>query len=121
MTTRHEVETFLSDFKLKMRVFQILFRDERMKNTQSLLHLEMTPGARKKVIEGLTSEDYSEGPLTDTLYDIASTWVFGKNIHKGMEIYIKISMGRPNQQVICISFHLSEHPMSYPFNNPHKA
>jgi hypothetical protein len=120
MTTRHEVETFLLDFKSKMRVFQILFRDDRIKNTQSLLLLEMTPDTRKKVIESLTSEDYAEGPSTDSLYGIASTWVFGKIIQNGIEIYIKISMGRPNQQVICISFHKSEYPMLYPFKKPHK-
>lgn len=118
MITKQEVEVFLNDFKVKMRVFQILFRDERMKNTQSLLLLEMTPDARKKVIESLTFEDYSEGPLTDTLYGIASTWVFGKNVKKGTEIYIKISMGRPDDRVICISFHKSTYPMTYPFKKP---
>jgi hypothetical protein len=47
MITKQEVETFLNEFKVKMKVFQILFRDERMKNTQSLLKLEMPPDARK--------------------------------------------------------------------------
>ena len=118
MITIQEVETFLNDFKVKMGVFRILFRDERMKNTQSLLLLEMTPDARKKVIEILMVEDYSEGPLVDTLYGIASTWVFGKNVKKGIEVYIKISMGRPGDQVICISFHKSKYSMTYPFKKP---
>ena len=120
MITKQEVETYLNDFKIKMKVFQILFRDERMTNTQSLLLLEMTPDARKKVLNSLTFEDYSEGPLTDTLYGIASIWVFGKNVKKGTEIYIKISMGRPNDRVICISFHKSKHSMTYPFKKPLK-
>lgn len=120
MITKQEVETYLNDFKIKMKVFQILFRDERMTNTQSLLLLEMTPDARKKVLESLTFEDYSEGPLTDTLYGIASIWVFGKNVKKGTEIYIKISIGRPNDRVICISFHKSKHSMTYPFKKPLK-
>ena len=120
MITKQEVETFLTDFKVKMKVFQILFRDERMTNTQSLLLLEMTPDTRKKVIESLTFEDYSEGPLTDSLYGIASIWVFGKNDKKGTEIYIKMSIGRPNDRVICISFHKSKHSMTYPFKKPIK-
>jgi hypothetical protein len=33
------------------------------------------------------------------------------------EVYIKISMGLYNSQVICISFHDAEHPMNYPFKN----
>jgi hypothetical protein len=43
-------------------------------------------------------------------------WVFGKEINKH-EIYIKITMGQPNQSVICISFHIAEHPMIYPLKN----
>jgi len=43
-------------------------------------------------------------------------WVFGFD-HEGTEIYIKISMGRLNQEVICISFHESEFKMNYPFKN----
>ncbi len=117
MTTKQDVEVFLNEFKVKMRVFQILFRDERMKNTQSLLHLEMAPEARKKVIESLTFEDFSEGPLADNLLGIASMWVFGKNVKYNTEVYIKISMGWPDSQVICISFHKSEYPMTYPFKN----
>lgn len=33
----------------------------------------------------------------------------------GHEIYIKISLGRPGSNSICISFHIAEHPMQYPF------
>jgi hypothetical protein len=113
MATKEEVSQFLNEFKVKMKVFQILFRDERKKNTQALLSLEMTPDARKKVIENLEVEDFCEGPIDDKLYGVASMWVFGKNIKKN-EIYIKISMGRPNSSVLCVSFHDVEHKMSYP-------
>lgn len=113
MADLYEVETFLKDFKLKMRVFNILFRDERKKNTQALLSLEITPLARKEIIEKLTATEYSEGPLNDSLYGIASMWVFGKKI-KGKEIYIKLSKGLPDSSVLCISFHDAEHAMNYP-------
>ena len=116
MASQEEVSHFLNNFKVKMSVFQILFRDDRMKNTQALLSLEMSWEARKKVIESLTVEDYSEGPVDDRLYGIASMWIFGKYI-KELEIYIKISMGRPNNSVLCVSFHQAEHPMSYPYKN----
>ncbi len=43
-------------------------------------------------------------------------WVFGKDI-KGREVYIKISLGLENCQTICISFHLAEHNMQYPFKD----
>ena len=42
--------------------------------------------------------------------------VFGKDI-KGRDVYIKITMGMANCQTICISFHLAEHPLTYPFKD----
>jgi len=45
---------------------------------------------------------------------ILPLWVFGKNV-KTREVYVKISMGRVNEKAICISFHIAEHPMSYPY------
>lgn len=114
MATKDEVSQFLNEFKVKMSIFSILFRDERRKNTQALLSLEMSWESRKKVIENLAVDDYWEGPLDDKLYGVASLWVFGKYL-KEIEIYIKISMGRPNSSVLCISFHEAEYPMTYPF------
>lgn len=116
MATSEEVEAFLREFRVKMNVFQIVFVDARTKNTQALLKLEITPDARKKVIESLVLTDYCQGPLDDKLYGVASMWVFGKKVNK-IDVYIKISMGRPNNEVICISFHEAEHPLTYPFIN----
>ena len=115
MAERSEVQQFLNDFFAKYRVFGILFRDVRQKNSRALLALEISPDKRKQIIENLEVEDYSEGPLDDDLYGIASMWVFGSMV-KGREVYIKISPGRFGSPVICISFHDAEHTMNYPFN-----
>lgn len=114
MTTKQEVEHFLSDFKTKMKIFQIIFRDDRGKNAQALLDLEISSGKRKEIIEKLTVEDYSQGPLEEQMNGIAPMWVFGKQV-KETEVYIKISMGRENLQTICISFHKAEYSMNYHF------
>lgn len=114
MATMYEVESFLKEFKTKMRFFSILFLDDRGKNAQALLDLEITPIARKEIIGKLNIEDYCEGPLEEKMRGILPMWVFGKKI-KGNEVYIKISMGTANSNVICISFHLAEYPMNYPF------
>lgn len=58
--------------------------------------------------------DYSEGPLNEKLYGGSDMWVFGREI-KNKEIYIKISMGFEGSQVICISFHIAEFTMKYPY------
>ncbi len=114
MTTKHEVEHFLSDFKTKMKFFQIIFWDDRGKNAQALLDLEISPGKRKEIIDKLTLEDYYQGPLEEQISGMAPLWVFGKNA-KETEVYIKISMGRENSPTICISFHKAEYKMNYPF------
>jgi hypothetical protein len=114
MASQEEVSNFLNGFKAKMGVFSLMFRDERRKNTQALLDMEITPVKRKEIIESIVVEDYSEGPLDDKLYGVSGMWVFGKYI-KELEIYIKISVGVTNSPVLCISFHPAEHKMNYPF------
>ena len=113
-TGRDAVEKFLQDFKLKMKIWSIFFRNDRYKNAQTLLDLEIAPLKRRKIIEELKAEDYSEGPLPDTLNKQSPLWVFGKQV-KGKEVYIKITMGTVNNPVICISFHVAGHSMKYPF------
>ena len=116
MVSKEEVQQFLNDFFIKFKVFGILYRDDRAKNTTALLSLEISITKRKEIIENLTVEDYSEGPLDDNLYGMASMWVFGTMIN-GKEIYIKISLGKFSSQVICISFHDAQYAMNYPFKN----
>ncbi len=97
-----------------MDIWGVVVRDDRGKNAQTLLYLEITKDFRKKVLKSLVVEDYSEGPLAEKLYGGADMWVFGKLV-KGKEIYIKITMGIAGAQVICISFHIAEHLINYPY------
>ena len=115
MATKQEVESFLNDFKIKMSIFHILF-DVRGKNAQALLDLEISPIKRIEILKKLTVENYSEGPLEETMRGLLPMWVFGKDV-KGTEVYIKISMGIANSNTICISFHPSEYPMNYPLKH----
>lgn len=114
MATKSEVTSYLKELKLKIKIFGILFWDDRNKNQQTLLDLEISPLKRKEIIESLNTEDYSQGPLDEKLHHILPMWVFGKMI-KSKEVYIKISMGTENNRAICISFHIAEHSMNYPF------
>lgn len=114
MTNKHEVQLFLNQFKDKMNIWDILFRNDRGKNADTLAELEITFTDVRKILQKLEFEDYSEGPLEDKLHQIADMWVFGKQV-KNREVYIKISMGRFGSSTICISFHFSEKSMKYPF------
>ena len=91
-----------------------MFLDDRGKNQQALLDLEITPAKRKEIVSSLKTEDYSQGPLDEKMLGILPMWVFGKCVKK-KEVYIKISMGKKNSSAVCISFHIAEYPMNYPF------
>jgi hypothetical protein len=114
MATLNEIQAFLSDFHTKLEIWGIVTRDDRGKNRQTLLDLELTKDTRNKVLRSLATQDYSAGPLLEKMNAGADMWVFGKMV-KGKEVYIKITMGLRGVQVICISFHIAEHPMKYPY------
>lgn len=110
-----DVREFLNSFQEKKRTYEILFFD-RPKNKQTMLDLEIRPIDREKFIDQLSIDNFSQGPLPEDWYGSKEMWVFGKSI-KGKEVYIKICLGAPNANVICISFHIAEYPMSYPFRS----
>lgn len=114
MISKFEVQLFLNQFKDKMKIWNVVFMDNRTKNFECLAELDITPVERIKILQQLEVIEYSEGPIEDKLADIANLWVFGKQV-KGKEIYIKISMGYPGSSTICISFHIAEYAMKYPF------
>lgn len=113
MTAQQEVDSFLNDFKAKLSIWGIVFFDGRIKNVDTLTELEISPNQRKKIIHELRVVDYSQGPIPDQQSLGSDLWVFGKTV-KSKEVYIKISMGKPSKQTICISFHIAEFPMKYP-------
>ena len=113
MATQREVEAFLAEFHIKMKIWKVLYRDDRGKNTQALANLELRPNDRTKILEKLKPTDYADGPLAENLNFGSDMWIFGKDI-KSREVYIKITLGATDREVICISFHIAEHPMNYP-------
>src|SRR4051812_42831630 len=113
MTQFDIVNSFLIAFRYKLKFYGALYLDNRLKNTQSLFELGITSARRTEILRSLEEIDYSEGPLDETIYGGSDMWVFGKNVN-GKEVYIKITMGKFNQQVLCISFHVAEFIMLYP-------
>jgi len=114
MASNQQVKDFLREFKLKMSIWNIVFLDDRGKNSQTLADLEVMPVERNKILEKLEVDDYCDGPLKETQLGGSEMWVFGRTL-KGKEIYIKITLGVEGTSVICISFHIAEYPMKYQF------
>ena len=115
MAALSEVELFLRDFKTKMNIWDVIFLN-RPKNIQTLADLNITANQRKDVLNALTSEDYSEGPVEEVVFKGSAMWIFGKSINN-TKVYIKISLGKPGNNVLCISFHPAEYPLNYPFKS----
>lgn len=80
MATRLEVQRFLRTFHAKLKVFDILFRDDRGKNQQALFDLDITPVFRVEIIRSLAVTDYSAGPIVSELGKNTEMWVFGKDV-----------------------------------------
>jgi len=112
MSTEAEVEQFLKDFKFKLSFYGVIFM-QRDKNLKTLIALELTTASRSTMLNELKVQDYYKGPSLD--YDNGpELWEFGINI-KQNDVYIKITMGQIDRPVICISFHLAERNIKYPF------
>ncbi len=114
MISIEDVKAFLDQFNIKAQVFGIHFRDDRGKNRETLLRLDITPMQRELIVKNLQVQDYVEGPVIDVLNKEGEMWIFGKDVNES-EVYIKITLGYDNGQTICISFHVADYPMQYPF------
>lgn len=109
--TEEEVESFLRQFKPKFKLWGIIFLN-RDKNLEALKALGITPKAREEIIADIGADDYVE-TIMDAI-PFGKMWVFGKD-YDNTELYIKISMGKPDSNTICISFHVAGHRLGYAF------
>ena len=114
MATKQDVANFLQKLISKIDIFGIVFRDDRGKNLQTLLDLEITSKRREEIIKDLCVNDFIGGPTSDMINEYGELWVFGKDVKKE-EVYIKISLGKTNKPSVCISFHIAERKLNYKF------
>jgi len=112
MTPIEEISRFLADFKTKLDVYGVVYTN-REKNLQALADLDIRPFERTTYLRSLAIENYYQGPQTDQA-GISDLWEFGIQV-KSNEVYIKIQLGAYNRSTICISFHIAEFPMTYPY------
>jgi hypothetical protein len=87
---------------------------DRPENLETITALNFSHADIKKVLLELKPEDYYQGPLPDEMGNGLDMWVFGKVI-KGLEIYIKFTMGRDKERVLLISFHKAKKRIKFPF------
>lgn len=116
-TTEEEISNFLEEFMSCEKLFVV---DEREENKETLEILGITPKHRLEEIRCLKYTDYSQGPSPDHINPAHKVYVFGKNVRgrKGKdEVYIKIKTFELSGEKCgkCLSFHIAERPLNYPF------
>ena len=111
--SQEEVEAFLHQFKPKMDIWGIFFLNSG-KNLETAIRLHLRETERKEILRNLIPEDYVETIIDALSY--GEMWVFGRDFNE-TELYIKISLGRPNSNTICISFHEAAYPINYAMKN----
>lgn len=108
-----DVELFLKEMRDKINIFDVAFRP-REKNMDSLATLDILPIDRIVYLKKLTADNYHSGPKPDNENPSSPHYYeFGVMI-KGFEVYIKLSLGRPDKRVDCMSFHIAERKITYP-------
>ena len=121
-----EVEAFLKVLHFKVSFRQnVFFADDRMKNRLALADLRelgLKSDDRIRIIQSLTPANYFRGPTQDNQNTPSQgdLWEFGTVVKsklkkkKEVEYYIKVQLGTPDSNVICISFHPAEFKIVYP-------
>ena len=118
--SRKEVDKFIKELKniiydTNFDIDQNFYLNMGSKNTQTLLDLEYIKEDVLDILSELTINDYSETLLDKDNQNPPLLIVFGKIINQ-KEVYIKIKhRSAPKKEIICVSFHWSEHIMVYPY------
>lgn len=111
-----KIALFLKDLKRIVEGNRLHFVDRR-EHRDSLLKLGITKKGCNEEILSLSVSDYCSGPEKDKDRP-GEVWVFGKTI-AAKEVYIKLKIygGKVEKKAKCISFHIAEHPLHYPYKN----
>jgi len=87
----------------------------RLENNATLARLGLTKKNQLDIILGLMPEDYCQGPLPDR-NESGELWVFGHEDEEGcLYIKLKVMEDGPIRKVKCVSFHVAESKMSFPY------
>lgn len=108
-----QVEQYLREFQNKLQFFGFIIVDRDKNSSKTLLQLGINGDNVRDCLLELEPTDYFQGPTPNQLDGNPDVWIFG-HACRGHEMYIKVHLGRPSRQVICISFHLAEHAIQYP-------
>ena len=107
------VKEFLKEFKrlVSQNKYRIVDRDKTM---ETIAQLGVDYEFIKETLLKLIPTDYCSGPEEDRDCKGEYLWIFGKTVDKE-EIYIKLKIIEDEEYGKCISFHIAEKKLKYPF------
>ena len=110
-----EIRQFLLEFKNIVTSGSGVELVPRRNIRPTLIELGLTKNNIEEILLSLSVTDYCKGPEADR-DRIGELWFFGKVI-QDKEIYIKLKIADVGGIKIakCISFHIAEYPMSFPY------
>ena len=114
-TEQERIGKFLKEFKKIVTEGRGIDLISRRKNLESLASLGLTKRNCKDEILGLSVSDFCAGPKPDRDRP-GEIWEFGKTIG-AKEVYIKLKVAQVGTEKIakCLSFHIAEFPLRFPF------
>lgn len=112
MAAPEEITDFLKKFKIVLLSGFIFIPRKKNLDTISLLGIKIS--YVKTLFAQLTYKDYINGPEKDKDRHGNLIWEFGIHI-QGKEIYIKLSDDFSFNRAKCISFHIADYPIKYPY------
>lgn len=110
--TIDDVKNFLNSMNVKIDIYGMVFA-ERQRCQETMRMLGINEIVAKSIIKTLDAADFSKYFDDNTQWG-CDLWAFGKDINSE-EVYIKIGLGLPNRQSVCVSFHKADFPIQYPF------
>ena len=112
---KREINCFLDEFKDIVINGSGLDIVPTPKNKEALIKLKINEKIREKYILDLDWKDYFNGPVNDKDKP-GVIWEFGIKI-KCDVIYIKLKIVKTGKEIIakCLSFHITESPIIFPY------
>lgn len=110
-----DVRDFLLEFKQVATGASGVDIVPRAETRPALAQLGLTMSNLEELLLGLSVANYCKGPVPDRDRP-GNIWIFGREI-EGHEVYIKLKVARVGGRRLakCISFHIAEHPLVYPY------
>ena len=119
LPTPDEVAQFLAAFKIKVSTFEVVFLNERPKNSvQALFAVGFSPANPRALLLDLKVAHHAQVPLVYALAGLP-LWVFGRVVNQ-IDLYIKTHLGVSGKPAVCVSFHEEEkdkNPLMFPYRH----